>query len=134
MEYTKESGSAVSTPPYHAGFSWRSPLPAPTLFPRACSWLAGKGQAREWEGGREVGFLSEPFPGSEITAALGSLPTLIIWRDKRQLPHIHTPPALQELEALIPLPKPFEVSSYLEQILQNALERRAGDGSNLYRY
>lgn len=62
-------------------------------------------------------------------AAPGSLPTLIIWRDKRHLPHASTPPALQELVALIPLPEPFEVSCYLEQILQKAFERRVGEGT-----
>lgn len=62
-------------------------------------------------------------------AAPGSLPTLIIWRDKRLLPHASTPPALQELAALIPLPEPFEVSCYLEQILQNAFESRVGEGT-----
>lgn len=62
-------------------------------------------------------------------AAPGFLPSLIIWKDKRQLPHASTPPALQELAALIPLPEPFEVSCYLEQILQNAFESREGEGT-----
>lgn len=85
----------------------------------------GKGERR----GREAGFLLEPFPPLETFAAPGSLPTLIIWRDKRRLPHASTPPALQELAALIPLPEPFEVSCYLEQILQNAFESRVGEGT-----
>lgn len=62
-------------------------------------------------------------------AAPGFLPSLIIWKDKRQLPHASTPPALQELAALIPLPEPFEVFCYLEQILQNAFESREGEGT-----
>jgi len=62
-------------------------------------------------------------------AAPGSLPTLIMWRDKRQLLHASTPSALQELAAPIPLPEPFEVSCYLEQILQNAIESRVGEGT-----
>lgn len=97
----------------------------------ACRKTTGKG-ARKGEGerrGREAGFLLEPFRGLEMFAAPGSLPTLIIWRDKRQLPHASTPPALQELAALIPLPEPFEVSCYLEQILQNAFESRVGEGT-----
>lgn len=48
---------------------------------------------------------------------------------KDKLPHASTPPALQELAALIPLPEPFEVSCYLEQILQNAFESRVGEGT-----
>lgn len=97
----------------------------------AFSEVTGKGtrQAESERRGREAGFLLESFPGLEMFAASGFLPTLIIWRDKRQLPHASTPPALQELAALIPLPEPFEVSCYLEQILQNASESRVGEGT-----
>lgn len=93
--------------------------------------VTGKGtrKAESKRRGREAGFLLESFPGLEMFAAPGFLPTLIIWKDKRQLPHASTPPALQELAALIPLPEPFEVSCYLEQILQNAFESREGEGT-----
>lgn len=93
--------------------------------------VTGKGtrKAESERRGREAGFLLESFPGSEMFAAPGFLPTLIIWKDKRQLPHASTPPALQELAALIPLPEPFEVFCYLEQILQNAFESREGEGT-----